>query len=512
MFRFVRQAEMADVADMRLATSPASLRAGNSASEQLDHAPPPPPHLKVVIVGAGMAGLSAAYELQNRGCQVTVLEADRKHVGGRVRTCRFDDGTYGELGAMRIPASHKITRDYVTKFGLTMRKFVQSNKNAYFHVRGRRVRIQDVSSLKPSFQLAPHEAALELDELWDRAVGRVLRELSPAEQDDLFNVQYQTNRVRELDQVSLDRLFVKSGLSAEAVELLTSCWGLESQLPFSATEHLREERERVWIDPFDEIEGGTDLLAGAFKESLKSKPRSGCEVFRIEQSANRVSAIYRHEGKSEREEGDYLICTVPLPVLARIEIHPPFSPQKQRAIRQISYDSSTKILARCAQRFWELEDQIFGGGSACDLPTVFAYYPSDNEARKDPKVSTGPGVLLASYTWGQTARRMGLLPAETQEIETREALKLLHPQIAQKPDLIQEMRSWSWDQFPYSGGAFAWFSPGQHTALYHDLIREEGRVLLAGEHASLTHTWMQGAFESAKVAVAAVLRSSIANP
>ena len=85
------------------------------------------PPLHVVIVGAGLAGLCAGYELEKRGHRVTMLEADAKHIGGRTRTLRFGDGLYGEAGAMRIPTRHEITRRYVSEFGLPLRKFVLSN-------------------------------------------------------------------------------------------------------------------------------------------------------------------------------------------------------------------------------------------------------------------------------------------------------------------------------------------------------------------------------------------------
>src|SRR5690349_2971112 len=83
--------------------------------------------LEVVIVGAGLAGLVAAYELEQRGHAVTILEADQAHVGGRARTLRFEDGLYGEAGAMRVPKRHLVTRQYLKQFGCELRPFVQSN-------------------------------------------------------------------------------------------------------------------------------------------------------------------------------------------------------------------------------------------------------------------------------------------------------------------------------------------------------------------------------------------------
>ncbi|MGH7808024.1 MAG: flavin monoamine oxidase family protein, partial [Thermodesulfobacteriota bacterium] len=103
---------------------------------ELFNMPNPKRRLRVVIVGAGIAGLCAAYELEQRGHEVMILEAESRHVGGRVRTARFGDGLYGEFGAMRIPQGHDLTRHYIARFGLPLRKFVQSNPEAFYYVRG----------------------------------------------------------------------------------------------------------------------------------------------------------------------------------------------------------------------------------------------------------------------------------------------------------------------------------------------------------------------------------------
>ena len=86
-----------------------------------------------------MAGLTAGYELQRAGHEVTILEAT-KRVGRRILTVRepFSDGLYGEAGAMRLPISHKLTQTYIEKFGLQIMPFTKASENAFFHINGKK--------------------------------------------------------------------------------------------------------------------------------------------------------------------------------------------------------------------------------------------------------------------------------------------------------------------------------------------------------------------------------------
>jgi len=471
--------------------------AAASALPALAAVPDPRSPLHVVIVGAGLSGLVAAYELEKRGHRVTMLEADATHIGGRVRTLRFGDGLHGEAGAMRIPTRHALTRRYVGEFGLPLRKFVMGNPQAWCFVRGEKRRLADVKELGRLYALRDDEKGKSPDDLWADSVGKVVAGLGDAEKADLSADVLVTPRVRALDQQSLRQLCQAAGLSEEAIEYLAVTGGSETLLPFAATETLREELLEVWSLGFDEIAGGTDTLASAFAARLKSKPRMGCEVIRITQSAQRgrAGAVYRERGVEKRVEGDYLLCTLPCPVLTRVTVEPELSGAKWRAIRELTYDSSTKVLAIANRRFWETDDRIYGGGSFTDLPIASTYYPSDNAEAKDPRVSASAGVMLASYSWGQVARRLASLAHKDRAEVALRHLARIHPQLRQ-PGIIRRTASWSWDNHPWSSGAFTLFSPGDHTALHRDIVAPEGRLYFAGEHASLTHSWMQGALES----------------
>ncbi len=173
-------------------------------------------------------------------------------------------------------------------------------------------------------------------------------------------------------------------------------------------------------------------------------------------------------------------------MLRHVEAMKPFSRAKQRAIRQLHYDASAKILFQCRRRFWEEEDGIFGGGTITDLPIRNLYYPDHGR-------ETGRGVLLASYTWSEDAQRWGSLSPVDRIGQALENVAVIHPQIREEFE-VGASQMWHDDEF--AGGAYALFDPGQQTLLYEQIIAPEGRIYFAGEHASLAHAWIQGAIES----------------
>src|SRR2546422_3444820 len=235
--------------------------------------------------------------------------------------------------------------------------------------------------------------------------------MTKEERADLLLTEPRTETVRRLDRLSLRQLLEAETLSAEAIELLAVGAGVDTLLDAAATEHLREEHVAVWTQGFDEIVGGSDRLPVALATKLRSKPRMGAQVIRLEQDPlkRKAAAVYREAGRLRRVEGDFLLCTLPFPVVARIEVAPELSGQKRRAIRELGYDSATKIPAVTGRRFWEQDEHIYGGGTYTDLPTGTTWYPGDNATARDPRVSAAPAVFLASYSWGQTARRWGAM-------------------------------------------------------------------------------------------------------
>ena len=437
---------------------------------------------KVIVIGAGMAGLTAAYELQRAGHEPFILEAQAR-VGGRVYTLRdpFSQGLYAEVGAMRIPRTHTLTMAYIEKFGLSVSPFTMNNPNAYYFIGGRRYRVAEAKANPDvlGFDVGPHERGKTADQLWAAAIMPIVKRLEREGQTAWPAI------VAEYDEYSTREFLESCSWSQGAIEMFGLLEDQEALLNSSFLELLREEVGNYYTDMV-EIDGGMDHLPQAFLPALQSRIHYGAKMIALDQTPDSVTVHYQTRAARKAVTGDYAIVTVPFPVLRHVEAIKPFSRAKQRAIRQLHYDASAKILLQCRRRFWEEDDKIFGGGTITDLPIRVVYYP--DHARE-----TGRGIILASYTWSEDAHRWGSLANHDRVRQALEDMAQIHPQIMEEFE-VGATQMWHQDEF--AGGAFALFDPEQQTLLYDDIIAPEGRIHFAGEHASLAHAWIQGAIES----------------
>jgi monoamine oxidase len=436
---------------------------------------------RVVVLGAGIAGLVAAFELKQRGHEVVVLEAQNR-VGGRVFTCRdFAPGLYAEFGAMRIPRSHELTLLYCRQFGLPMRPFVMGNPKGLVHVCGERMTMAEAqrSPERLPFDLAPHERGRTADDLWADAIAD-LKELIARNGPSAWE------EIRaQFDQFSLHEFLKHRNFSDGAIEYYSVMNFMETDLNNAVMEVLREELEGAYVD-MQTIEGGMDALPNAFFRALQTEVRFGAEVRAIEQTDCGVRVHYKTEAGRFTAAGDYCVCALPFPCLRTIELEPAFSHAKSRAVRQLNYHASTKVLFQVRHRFWEVEDGIDGGSTVTDLPVRRLNYPPSS-------IETDRGVLLASYTWGQDALQWGAMDPETRLEEALDDVSRIHPRIR---DEFEVGTSHAWYGDRWARGAFALFAPHQQTELQAAIVAPEGRIHFAGEHCSLYHAWIQGALES----------------
>ncbi|HXF85543.1 MAG TPA: flavin monoamine oxidase family protein [Anaerolineales bacterium] len=448
---------------------------------------------KVVIVGAGMAGLVAGYELKRAGHTPIILEAQQR-VGGRIYTLRepFTEGLYAEAGAMRIPRAHTLTMAYIEKFNLQINDFTMDNPNAYYYISGKKVRAAEANA-NPAllgFEVHERERGKTASQMYAEAI-RPLMDLLEKEGDAAWE-----QIVAEYDQYSTREFLELKGWSEGMIEMFGLLHNQESVMNSSFLELFREDSGGYYMNMI-EVQGGTDRLPHAFLPYLKENIRFGAKMIAIDQSPDDVTIHYQTAAGRFTETGEYAIITIPFPVLRHVEVLKPFTRAKQRAIRQLHYDASAKILFQCRRRFWEEDDGIFGGGTVTDLPIRNLYYPDHGR-------ETGRGVILASYTWSEDAQRWGSLKADDRIVQALEDVAEIHPQVLKE---FEVGASWMWHDDEFAGGAFALFDPGQQTLLHDEIVKPEGRIHFAGEHASLYHAWIQGAIESGLRAAIAIHQS-----
>jgi monoamine oxidase len=437
---------------------------------------------RVIVVGAGMAGLVAASELARAGHDPIVLEAQQR-VGGRILTLRepFSPGLWAEAGAMRIPRSHRLTMALVERFGLDVTPFTMDNDQAYCCFGGNRVRACELPTDPESmgFDVHDHERSRPAAELWAAALEPFATRVA-ADGDAAWAAI-----AAEHDHLAVREFLELQEWSEGAIELFGLLFNQEAMMNSSFLELLREELGGYYSD-LVYVVGGTDLLPRGYLPELADRIRFGAKMIALDQSTDGVTVHYRTGAGRFSVTGDYAIVTVPFPVLRHVEVMPSFSRAKQRAIRQLHYDASAKVFLQFRRRFWEDDDGIVGGGSVTDLAVRNVYYPDHGR-------DTGRGVMLASYTWGEDAQRWGSLSPDDRIGQALEDVSRIHPQAAEQFE-VGASKMWHDDEF--AGGAFALFDPGQQTLLHEAIVAPEGRVHFAGEHASLSHAWIQGAIES----------------
>jgi monoamine oxidase len=436
---------------------------------------------KVIIIGAGLAGLSAAYELTQVGHDVTVFEA-RTRPGGRVYTLRdpFPEGLHAEAGATRVPDNHNFTIRYCELFGLALDPFEPTNVPSLYYVRGQRIRVTPGQKVNWPYDLNSEERVLGLSGMRQKYIWSMLGELG-----DVTDPSWPPpDLIKKYDQMNRSDFWRSRGASPEAVALM-SVGGIDDRVEsWSTLFMLRNQALHQKSTRHYKIRGGTDLLPKAFASRLTNKIFYGAPVVRIEQNAKAVTARFRQAGGYQTMTGDYLICAVPFSVQKNIEVAPAFSVEKQRAIEQLPYLSASKIFLQTKDRFWTNEG--LSGFAMTDLPI--------GQVWDMAYVQPGRRGILQAFPISLHSRRVTDM-SENKRINFALAqVEIIYPAMRNQ---FEGGVTKCWDEDEWARGASAYYKPGHFASLLPYVARPEGRIHFAGEHTSVwIDGWMQGALES----------------
>nr|AHE14860.1 RebO-like L-amino acid oxidase [uncultured bacterium] len=461
---------------------------------------------KITILGAGVAGLVAAHELEELGHEVEVLEGSER-LGGRVHTHRFGTGDavpFVELGAMRIPTKHRHTMDYIRKLGLADRlkefRTLFSEDGAYHTTSAGFVRVRDAAKvLVDDFRALMAGRDLREETIlfgaWLTAVGDAI---APADFRATLRTDFTADLLAVVDRVDLGPFLVGEARDqvdlhaffAAHPEVRTSCTG---KLNRFIDDILDETSPRLL-----RLEGGMDQLVDALVSRTRGPVRTGHEVRGIDVRDDHV-AVTVHNGQTiSRWRCDHVLCTIPFSVLGKLALTG-LSDDKLAIIREVKYWAATKVAFRCREAFWE-RDGIRGGASFGGGRIRQTYYPP---VEGDPSKGA---VLLASYTMGDDADVLGRMPEARRHQVVLDEVGRMHPELTE-PGMIVEAVSRAWGQYRWSAGAGVtrW---GKDVAACEEerdrAARPERNLFFAGEHCSSTTAWLDGAIESALTAVRAI--------
>jgi monoamine oxidase len=471
---------------------------------------------KVIILGAGIAGLVAAYEMRRAGFDPTVLEA-RERPGGRnwtlrrgskltfidgtTQECNFDDGNYFNCGPARLPSIHKTMLGYCNELSVPLEVEVNTSRSTMLQndsvFGGKPIRQgQAVNDSRGyvSELLAKCAQQGALDQAFTRDDQAAL--LSFLKQYGALNEKYQYKGSSR----SGDRQTPGAGDQVEIPrEPVSFSDLLHSNFCFPM---LFEEVLDMQATMFQPV-GGMDRIPYAFAGSLGSIVHYNSPITEIRKTADGVRVLY-HDGGSgavRSLEAPYCICTLPLTILKSVPSD--LSPRVQAAIGQVSYDSFYKI-AWESRRFWEQDgDEIYGGIS------FFASGPIPNLWYPSWKLMSDRGVLIAGYGDESGRDYAKLTSTESKLNASRAAVEKMHPGKSRE---LEKPMYMSWGRVPYSLGAWISRGPGfppvndkaYFDGLYREFIVPDDRIYFAGDYCSHIIGWQEGAALSAQRAIAMI--------
>lgn len=436
---------------------------------------------KVLVLGAGMAGLSAAYELKKQGYEVTVIEAQGR-VGGRVHTQHdgFMNGQYIELGAVRIPDVHEHTLGYVEELGLELVEFGHGEPlyylqgNRFMHVEG---------EPWPLAGMTAEEQMNGLD-MWSTYVAANFEEFGNPREGTFPKMGIEALH----DGKTWTEYLKSKGASDDWLVLYGSDNGSEVTKIGCLAWMAAEVADQDW-DKTYHVKGGNDLIAQGLAEKVGDVILFDREVKLIEHSDVGVTIHVDHVGISEVYQADHLICAIPFSTLRNVAVSPHFPDDKAQAIDELFMMGSSRGYFQTKTRFWEAEG--IGGLKIAKTDTLA-------ERLWDlSNVQDGDTGMIVAYTQHENAIAFAAIPKDEREAYIQAEIEKFFPQLGDEK-LVYAEKVWAED--PWVKGAWTDLLPGQWW-MFAVIGRAEGRVHFAGEHTSIWAGWMQGAFESAKRAV-----------
>ncbi len=457
---------------------------------------------KVLILGAGISGLTAAYELSRKGYEVQVLEASFRAGGrnltvrhgsridetGYPQTCNFDDDPdlYFNCGPARIPGHHRHLLDYCKELGVELAPFINDNRNAWVQddamFGGRPVRAREYLNDSRGFVAELMAKSIKPD-----AMGEPM---TPADWEQLREY------IRQFGELDPQFKYIGTSRSGLANHDYTRADVLKK--PLSPSELLKskfmlimsfgetDDQAAMMMEPV----GGMDRVVAGFMRQVGHLVQLESQVQKIRVKDRGVEVTYRRNGGYVTTQADYVLNCIPTHLLAGVDHN--FPADFSSALTAIPRGKLFKIGLQMKERFWEKEG-IFGGISWTLQDIQQIWYPAHGIHRKK-------GVVLAAYTFDPRAgeKFARLAPEDRIKLAVEQGSKI-HADYGR---YVETGVTVAWHQMNHMLGCAAQWDEDLYKRWFGALQKPIGSHYLMGDQVSYHPGWQEGAIASAHHAIA----------
>lgn len=491
----------------------------------------------VLILGAGIGGLTTAFELMRAGYKVQILEAQDR-AGGRsltarrgtkiheaapgreptVQTCEFDEGLYLNMGPGRLPYHHRRVLHYCQVLGVPLEVYVMTTEANLFQTPqafdGRamvRRRMMNDTRGYVSELLAKCIRKKSLDEELDDGDRKKLLSLLQAFGDlgraahgetcDPYDYCGSTRNGCACGP-PVDPLACDPCNGADNPPTVYRACEPTKPLPLASLldaefwkHSFYQPAEYEWQPTLFQPVGGMDQIVHGFLRKVGSLIEYQAEVTKVHLTDDGVEVYYRDRatGEEHQRSADYCVSNIPLPVLQKIEAN--FSTDFQEAVDRGHFDPTCKVGWQADERFWEKDCyQIYGGISYIDDLITQIWYPSND-------YFSGKGTLTGTYNYKEDAVEMGNMGLRERLLAARTGGEKLHPEIGDDAVVpLDKGPSIAWQNVPFQRGGWADWDPDstEDRDAYARLLAPDRRFHVVGDQVSHLPGWQEGAMMSAE--------------
>ena len=359
---------------------------------------------KVLVLGAGVSGLVLGYELGKLGYDYQILEArarvgglcwtaragtEHVELGGERQVCTFDQGMYQNMGPWRLPYTHTGVLNYCREVGVPIEMFINEGDNSYFYYEGdqwgplanKRIRLRQVKA--DMFGYTNELLAKALDQ------KKLDVTLSPEDKDRFLRFLVNAGYLDSTDKSYKGFPPADENPPLPLAAILEA--GFDSRVRSAPT------TDGTTAAPIFQPVGGMDQFPKGLERAIgPHRITFNADVESVHQDDTGVKVVYadtKSGNKKHEVRADYVVMCLPMTIVAKLDVN--ISDDMMKIVKTVNHSESAKVALATKRRFWEEDDQIFGGHLYSNLPLGEFSYPSNGYFGKK-------GVMLGLYVNGAT--------------------------------------------------------------------------------------------------------------